>query len=246
MKIETSAERLIVAADFDPRKCGGIVGVHEKAVALAKSLKGTGVTFKVNSLLRALGYDFVGQIRSLELGFFADLKLTDIGATLELDGSFLSEAAPELLTVMCGSGVEAMRMLKTALPRTEVLGVTILTSLKEAEVRTLYGCGIEEAVLRLATWGAEAGIDGFICSPKEATLLKEKFPGMTINTPAIRPSWSIVPGDDQNPERIMTPAKAIKAGADRIVVGRPITQAEDPREAAFRTIEEIREALLSG
>lgn len=62
---------------------------------------------------------------------------------------------------------------------------------------------------------------------------------MTINIPAIRPMWVIVPGDDQNPDRIMTPAKAIKAGADRIVVGRPIVNAEKPYDAVMRTIEEI-------
>ena len=85
-------------------------------------------------------------------------------------------------------------------------------------------------------------MDGIICSAKEAEALsglKVSYPHFTINTPGIRPAWTFVAGDDQNPFRVMTPAEAIKAGVDRIVLGRPILRAVDPREAVMRTIEEI-------
>lgn len=248
MKTLTPAERLIVAADFKP----GMVyplspgqnncrkAIMKKVLDLADSLKGTGVYLKVNSALRACGYDLIEEIQSRGLRVFADLKLFDIGETLSTDGAFLKEAKPELLTTVCVAGVTAMQALKAELPETEVLGVTVLTSLKDADTQAMFTCSTEEAVMRFAQVAADAKIDGLISSPKEAEVLRAKF-GMvlSLNTPAIRPTWAIVPGDDQNPERIMTPAKAIKAGADRIVVGRPIVKAEKPYDAVMRTIEEI-------
>ena len=97
--------------------------------------------------------------------------------------------------------------------------------------------------MKFALLAETAGLDGLICAPTDIasirSVVKRK---MTFNTPGIRPTWAIVPGDDQNPERIMTPAKAIKAGANRIVVGRPIVRAEKPYNAVMRTIEEIASA----
>lgn len=121
--------------------------------------------------------------------------------------------------------------------------MTALTSLKDPDTQAMFTCSTEEAVIRFAQVAADAKIDGLISSPKEAEALRAKFGVlMSLNTPAIRPTWAIVPGDDQNPERIMIPAKAIKAGANRIVIGRPITQARSPYEAVMRTIEEIASA----
>jgi orotidine-5'-phosphate decarboxylase len=184
----------------------------------------------------------IDQIHDHGLGVFADLKLYDIPNTLATDGAFLRRSKPELLTTVCSAGVAAMLALKKELPETEVLGVTVLTSLKGEDVQEIYSCNMDAAVLRLAKQARLAGIGGWICSPKEASMLRTLSSDMTINTPAIRPSWFKDPKDDQNPERIMTPAKAIQAGADRIVVGRPITKADDPYEAVMRTIEEIASA----
>lgn len=250
-KILTPAERLIVAADFKPPV--GMEGpidqkgsphlrywVENHVLALADSLKGTGVYLKVNSALRACGYELISKIHSRGLRVFADLKLFDISETLATDGVLLGEAKPELLTTVCVAGVTAMQALKAELPDTEVLGVTVLTSLKDADTQAMFTCSTEEAVMRFAQVAANAGIDGLISSPKEAEVLRAKFGiVLSLNTPAIRPTWAIVPGDDQNPDRIMTPAKAIKAGADRIVVGRPIVKAEKPYDAVMRTIDEI-------
>lgn len=247
MKTLTPAERLIVAADFKPTGSNGREWVKAQVLALADSLNGTGVYLKVNSALRAAGYGLIDEIHSRGLRVFADLKLIDIGETLGTDGALLKEAKPELLTTMCVSGITAMQALKAELPDTEVLGVTVLTSLKDADTQAMFTCSTEEAVMRFAQVAADAKIDGLISSPKEAEVLRAKFGVvLSLNTPAIRPTWAIVPGDDQNPERIMTPAKAIKAGADRIVVGRPITkppQGVSSRDAVMRTIEEITSAV---
>lgn len=246
MKTLTAAERLIVAADFSPKKCEGEEGVRQRLSAFAESLRGTGIILKVNSSLRAFGNDLLRKIREFGLRLFADLKLNDISATLALDGEFLAYVNPELLTVMCSSGVEGMKALKDALPKTEVLGVTVLTNLKPEEVMAIYGCTIETAVGRFATLAKDAGIGGLVGAPQEIPILRQHGgDAMTINTPAIRPSWAIVAGDDQNRDRIATPASAIRAGATRIVVGRPIMQAPDPLEAVKRTIAEIEEALAT-
>lgn len=247
MKALTPAERLIVAADFKPTGCHGREWVKAQVLALADSLYGTGVYLKVNSALRATGYDLIHEIHSRGLRVFADLKLIDIRETLSTDGVLLREAKPELLTAMCVSGITAMHALKAELPDTEVLGVTVLTSLTDDDTQSMFTCTTEEAVMRFAQVAADAKIDGLISSPKEAEVLRAKFGVvLSLNTPAIRPTWAMVPGDDQNPERIMTPAKAIKAGADRIVVGRPITKPPhgvSSRDAVMRTIEEIASAV---
>lgn len=248
-KIYTPAERLIVAADFKPKPEECIPyslarrSVRRQVLALADSLKGTGVYLKVNSALRACGYDLIGEIQSRGLRVFADLKLIDIGETLSTDGVLIREANPELLTTMCVAGVTAMKALKAELPNTEVLGVTVLTSLKDEDTQEIFGRNVAASVANLAILAEKAGIDGLICAPTDVVLIRSVVARpMTFNTPAIRPTWAIVPGDDQNPDRIMTPAKAIKAGADRIVVGRPIVKAEKPYDAVMRTIEEIASA----
>lgn len=238
----TPAERLIVAADFKPRSVFGnaAADVGSQVLALARKLKGTGVYLKVNSALRAYGYELIKEIHSYDLKVFADLKLFDISATLETDGECLKEVKPELLTVACVAGVTGMQALNAALPDTEVLGVTVLTSLGDTDTREVFACSTDEAVMRLAGVAVGAGIGGIVLAPQEANRFRIEFGvPMSLNTPGIRPSWAFVPGDDQNPGRIMTPAKAMQAGADRIVVGRPITGAADPYDATMRTIEEI-------
>ncbi len=244
-RILTAAERLIVAADFQPDN-GGRNGVRRRVLSLADMLAGTEVYLKVNSALRACGYQLIDQIHERGLRVFADLKLIDIVETMSTDGALLKEVGPELLTTVCVAGVTAMQALKAELPNTEVLGVTVLTSLKEGDTKAMFTCSTEEAVKRFAQLAVDARIDGLISSAKEAEVLRAKFGIlMSLNTPAIRPSWYKDPNDDQDPARIMTPAKAIKAGADRIVVGRPIVRADNPYDAVMRTIEEIKGAIAA-
>ncbi|MDP3646162.1 MAG: orotidine 5'-phosphate decarboxylase / HUMPS family protein [bacterium] len=235
----TPAQRLIVAADYKPSAKGDYKEVLSKVIALARVLSKTGVTIKVNSILRACGFDVIEDIRGFGLPVFADLKLSDISATLAIDGELLQRSRPEFVTVMCGAGVEAMKSLKAGLPETEVLGVTILTSLTEEECFDLYGCSVKQAVDRHVQWAQTAGIDGLVMAPAEARSMRDRGITMSINSPAIRPSWTIVPGCDQNPDRIMTPAKALEAGVDRVIIGRPIINDPNPYDAVMRTLDEI-------
>jgi orotidine-5'-phosphate decarboxylase len=241
-------ERLIVAADFDPRKCGGVSGIRQTVLSFAKDLKGLGVIIKVNSILRACGYGLIQDIHDMGLRVFADLKLIDIPNTMETDGAMLAEYKPDLLTVMCCAGIEGMARVREVVgSSTEVLGVTVLTSLDEEECQAIFTCSTKAGVLRFGRMAQLAGLGGLILSSQEAEMLsKKKELLLTLNTPGIRPDWSLVAGDDQNKERVMTPGKAMEAGVKRIVVGRPITQAEDPRKAVELTLEEMAKSIKKG
>ena len=242
MRILTPAESLIVAADFkpDPKQGQDRDWVRGQVLTLAENLKGTGVYLSIKSILRACGYDLIGKIQQRGLKVFADLKLYGTPETLSTDGVLLREFQPELLTVVCATGITAMRALKAQLPHTEVLGVTVLTNFKDADTQAMFVCSTKQAVLRFAQLAEDAAIDGLISSPAEAQMLRENFGiVMTLNTFGIRPEWVVVAGNDQNLKRVITPAMAFKAGADRIVVGRPITGAKEPYEAVMRTLEEI-------
>lgn len=244
-------ERLIVAADFDPREHGGVKGVEEKVLQLGTELSGLGVYIKVNSILRASGYTLIEKLHNMGLKVFADLKLIDIPNTLRTDGQILSQFKPELLTVMCNAGIDAMRALQQSVGQdTEVLGVTVLTSLNEEETQQIFSCSAKAGVLRFARMAQLAGVGGLILSPKEIEVVKDRPElNLTLNTPGVRPKWSLVENDDQS--RVLTPKMAIENGADRIVMGRPILQAKpndqglpsSPREAVERTLEEIREGI---
>lgn len=246
----SAAERLIVAADFKPPPDypdDSISLVRNEVLILAGRLKGTGVCVKVNSAARAHGYDLITQINLQGLSVFLDGKYCDIGGTLAIDGVLIAEARPRFVTVMCGAGTLAIRALvhniKEKSPETKILGVTVLTSLTERDAVAIHDCSIDEAVLRLAQVGLDGEVDGFICSVKELPVLRPMVgDDKLLVTPAIRPASIVVRGDDQNQERVATPGDAIGAGADLIVVGRPITQAKDPKAAVQLVVEEIRQA----
>jgi orotidine-5'-phosphate decarboxylase len=238
------AERLIVAADYKPSECGGGAGVKSKVMALAKILAGLGVYAKVNSALRYCGYGLIKELHDLGLKAFADLKLIDIPETMSIDAELLSEFKPDIVTVMCCAGIDGMAAVQKKIgPECEVLGVTVLTSLDEEECQAIFTCSTKAGVLRLARMAKLANIGGLILSGQELEVLKKKNELVLLsrNTPGIRPLWSVVKGDDQS--RIVTPAQAIKNGAKRLVIGRPITQAADPREAVIKTLAEIEQGL---
>ncbi len=240
MKKLKPAGRLVVAADFMPTGASfRRAEVCGKVLQLARMLKGTGVCLKVNSALRAAGYDLIEEIRDCGLAVFADLKLFDIGSTLAEDGMLLAEAWPDIVTVACSAGEKAIRALKAQLPGTEVLGVTVLTSHDERCVNEIYRASCEETTFSLASLGEKAHVDGFVCSPRSASTLRAWFPKLTVNTPGIRLSGAPIEGDDQDPARVMTPAQAIAAGATRIIMGRPITQSAYPYDTTMRIIDEI-------
>lgn len=237
-----ASERLIVAADFSGSE--GRTLVFNQVLELADTLAETNVIIKVNSALRAHGYDLIDELHARGLRVFADLKLNDIEATMRADGEFLREANPYIVTAMCCAGKNGLQALKAELPDTEVLGVTALTSLADEDTQAMFSCSTAEAVRRFAKQAEAAAVDGLINSPADLAELADEFGVLfSLNTPGIRPAWSLVKGDDQNAQRVMTPGDAIKAGADRIVVGRPITQAASPYQAVIRTLDEIESAI---
>lgn len=239
----TTAERLIVAADFSPEKCGGPMKALREFRKLVDTLAGTGVTIKVNTMLRFVGYQLIGELHEQGLQVFADLKLTDIPNTLKYDGEFLRHYSPELLTAMCSSGQASLESLRQAVGEdTEVLGVTVLTSLSADECKIIHQDAPSPVARELAKLAERAGIGGLILSATDLGSISVEY-RMSRNCPGIRPEWHIDPDDDQDPDRIMTPAKAILAGADRLVMGRPITQQADPREAVEKTLREIEDAV---
>src|SRR5690349_13409953 len=165
--ISRPEHRLIVAADFEPFPPNGRQNVKDLVLRFADKLKGTGVFLKVNSALRSAGYDLIGEIQHRGLHVFADLKLIDIAATLKTDGMLLREGSPEILTVMCTSGVSSIRALREELPHTEILGVSVLTSHEEEDSREMFACKIREATLRLARIAVHGDADGLTSSPME-------------------------------------------------------------------------------
>jgi orotidine-5'-phosphate decarboxylase len=239
MLLQEAHKRLIVAADYKPIDNKGVESVLFQVESLCKELSRTNVCIKVNSLLRAEGYDLLEMIHSFGLTSFPDLKLNDIGETLAIDGEFLREVKPRFVTAMCSTGHDALKRLKDELPDTKVLGVTVLTTFTEEQCVQIYGTPIRQTVFRLAEMAALAGVDGFISSPKEAHLLKNAFPDKLVITPGVRFADVGVKGDDQNQDRVATPEAALQAGADCVVMGRPITQASDVSAAVLKFVDQI-------
>ena len=138
--------RLIVAADYenDPNE----EPVREKILRLCDSLAGSGVIIKVNSALRMYGYGLIDEIHERDLEVFADLKYYDIAATLDADASFLRMFKPSLVTVACDAGFPGLKRLRDELPDTEVLGVTVLTSLNDSDMERVGRVCVADAVRR--------------------------------------------------------------------------------------------------
>lgn len=166
-----------------------------------------------------------------DVDIFLDLKLHDIPNTVGGASSSISELKPRFLTVHASGGMEMVRAAVTQLPSTSITAVTVLTSLTSQELKEL-GLPDEPASLAmtLAQRAVKAGATSIVCSPHEASALRERLGnGVTIITPGVRPEGS--GKDDQN--RVMTPKDAMKQGANYVVIGRPITQAINPGEAAL-------------
>lgn len=217
----------------------------EGALALARVLKGAVGGIKLGlEFFTANGPEGVRQIAAAGLPVFLDLKFHDIPNTVAGAVRAAASLGVAMLTLhaaggraMLGAAVDA---LHAEAHRPWLLGVTVLTSLDDAELRAMGVDGSsEEQVLRLATLAAEAGLDGVVCSPLEIAALRRRFgPDCKLVVPGIRPAGS-APGDQR---RVMRPVEAISAGADLLVIGRPITAAPDPRAAALAIAAEIAQA----
>ncbi len=242
------SERIIVAADYAPMSGYdadyAVESVSRRVLELCDVLSGTGVTIKINSILRAAGYQLIHRINQCGLSVFADLKLVDIPVTLKHDGEMLAPFSPRFVTVMSGTGKSSIESLKEQLPDTIVLGVTVLTTHDEKEVRALYGAGSTISVMvdRFAERTFIAKADGCIASPTDiATVRANGRDRLMVVTPGVRLASDTVVGDDQNLARARTPHEAFLLGADAIVVGRPITQHRDPRSVVETLLREVDE-----
>lgn len=228
-------DRLIFALDV-PDRTG--------AERYIKLLQGEVGLFKVGlELFVAEGPTFL-QFLAASYGcdYFLDLKFHDIPATVRRAQARILKGA-KLATVHVDSGRESLKVNGGV----KLLGVTVLTHLGPDDLEAMgiareYAQNPTKLVLLRAKLAQAAGCDGVVCAGTEARAVKEAFgPDFLVVCPGIRPSWAVVPGDDQR--RITTAYDAIKHGADYIVVGRPIRQAADPAVAARRVVQEIAAGL---
>lgn len=180
---------------------------------------------------------------------FLDVKFHDIPNTVAAAIRALAHQRPAIVNVHAAGGPAMLRAAAEAareaaedleVERPWVIAVTVLTSLDEADLAAVGQQGpLEAQVLRLARLAQDCGLDGVVCSPREIAAIRAACgPDFKLVVPGIRPAWA-APGDQK---RIMTPAEALAAGADRLVIGRPITAAEDPAAAARRIAAELAEA----
>ena len=181
---------------------------------------------------------------------FLDLKLHDIPVTVQRAMAVIADMGVDLVTVHCADSQEMLvAAVAGARGQVGVLGVTVLTSissedLKAAGYREEFTADINKLVLQRAVLAQETGCAGIVCSGLEVGNLKKRFGGNLLAvTPGIRPAWEVSGLDDQ--KRVVTPARAIRAGADYLVIGRPIRDAADPVQAAARIAAEIESSLTA-
>lgn len=235
-------EKLMVALD--------VAALDEVARAVDMLADSAG-WFKVGSqLFTAEGPEVVEIIKATGAKVFLDLKYHDIPNTVSLAGRAAASLGVDLFNVHALGGVGMMSAVVKEVTdhckeqersRPRIIAVTVLTSMKEEDLRDI---GVEataqEMALRLAALARKSGLDGVVASAHEVRAIKEKVgEDFLVVTPGVRPAWAAA--NDQ--KRVMTPAEAIREGADYLVVGRPIMKAKDPAEAARRVLEEIEFAI---
>jgi len=222
--------KLIVALDFESKY---------KALQAVDHLGSDVKLFKIGlELFSSCGPEIVAGVIAKGCDVFLDLKFHDIPNTVEKAARAVSGLGAFMFNVHALGGLEMMKRAKGAAgEKSKVIAVTILTS---ADENALKKCGInvsiEDEVMKLAALAKEAGLDGVVASAKEASRIrKELGKDFLIVVPGIRPASAA--SDDQ--KRVATPREAIEAGADYIVVGRPITGAADPVLAARDILKEL-------
>jgi orotidine-5'-phosphate decarboxylase len=194
-------------------------------------------------LAYAAGLSLVPALTRAGKKVFIDLKLHDIGNTVARGVESIAGSGASFLTVHAYPQTMQAAIEGRAGSDLRILAVTVLTSYDDDDLRAAgYRLGVSELVEARARQAAHLGIDGLVCSPAEAKALRHIIgPSMSLVTPGVRPAGS--QSDDQ--KRTMTPARAIQAGADYLVVGRPITGAADPKAAADAIQAEIAQALCT-
>src|SRR5215208_2546550 len=232
-KALAAKDKLIIALDVD---------TPTKALELARQLQSVAGMFKIGSqLFTSAGPQIVRDIIALGSKVFLDLKFHDIPHQVAGAARAAAELGVSLFTVHASGGSEMMRRAVDAVSETgetKVLAITVLTSIDQ---NVLSQIGVSsspaESVLRLVKLAEASGVDGVVASPQEIETIRRAVPNQNflIVTPGIRPSTS----QSEDQKRVATPAAAIKAGASYLVVGRPITGAADPLEAAREIVREM-------
>lgn len=230
-------DRLIVALDVDSK---------EKAFQLIQELEGSVSFYKVGyQLFIKEGLPFVSELIQQGKKVFLDLKMNDIGETIRLAVQTIAESQIHFLTLFGDSATaQAAVQGKGEYPFPKLLNVILLSSTDQEELnRQLQTTEIklEDYILNRARIALDSGCDGLIASGESVAYLRKAFPKgeAIIVTPGIRPGGSSI--DDH--KRSLTPAKAIEAGSDYLVVGRPIRDSKNPKETADQIIQEIESAL---
>jgi orotidine-5'-phosphate decarboxylase len=210
----------------------------EQALVIGEAVRGNAGGLKLGlEFFAAQGPAGVRRMASLGVPIFLDLKLHDIPNTVGKAVAALTELEPAILTVHAAGGRAMLATAKSAAgARTKVVAVTVLTSL-DADDLTCIGVDAapSDQVMRLAMLARDSGLDGIVCSGDEVGTVRRLWPEGFLVVPGVRPAG----GDFVDQKRVVTPNQAMTDGASVIVVGRPITAAEDPA----RAIAEIAESL---
>ena len=204
--------------------------------------------FKIGKqLFTAVGPTSVKLLHDAQKNIFLDLKFHDIPNTVAGAVASATRIGGNMINLHAAGGLEMMRAAaevgekqasELGIPKPTLLGVTVLTSVDEADFQRDFGTQrqLRDQVAYLAELSQKAGLDGVVASPLEIELIRKVCGSdFVIVTPGVRPAGAA--SNDQ--QRVMTPGEAIDAGADYIVVGRPITAADNPREAAKKILQEI-------
>jgi orotidine-5'-phosphate decarboxylase len=228
MTANASRDRLIVALDVES---------VEAARSLIQTLGESVSFYKIGmELAYGGGFALVDELKSAGKKVFIDLKLHDIGQTVERATKQIARLGVDFLTIHAyPQTMTAARMGASGGLR--LLAVTVMTSYNDADLAAAgYAFSVKELVARRAQQAREAKIDGLILSPLELQSIRALVGAdMILVTPGVRPAGAAL--DDQ--KRVLTPGQAITAGADYLVVGRPIAKADDPKAAAQSIVEEI-------
>ena len=237
--------KLIVALDFD-----NLNAANQLITTLSDNVK----WFKIGKqLFTATGPASVKLVRDANKEIFLDLKFHDIPNTVAGAVASATMIGANMINMHASGGFEMMhaareaaeeKSTKLGIPKPTLLGVTVLTSIDEASLQRDFGTQrkLKDGVANLAELSQKAGLDGVVASPLEIELIRAGCgDDFLIVTPGVRPAQAR--SNDQR--RIMTPTEAIAAGADYIVVGRPITASDDPCEAAGTILQEIKESYVS-
>ncbi len=225
-------DRIIIALDTDS---------YQEATMLVDLLPDA-VIFKIGlQAFLKFGTPIIDYLKSKNKKVFLDLKFKDIPNTIYGAIKSCLKFSPFMTTIHLSGGGEMIQQAVEAArdePNLTVLGVTVLTSLSDEDLmETGMALSTEEVVLKLCDLGIRNGVKGLVCSPREVESIRNKFGrDIILVTPGIRPVWS-ARGDQK---RVFTPRMAIEKGSDYLVIGRPITKSNNPRDAFKKILEEIQ------